>query len=475
MPIVSILTQPGAGAIKAAQAPIVFQVRAQRTDLNPVPPVVFCDIYINGVFYRTIAKTQYINLNSTNTDWEFNITDPVQDYLASTLPDFAGVNVVENAGASCRVFCRFRSSGVSDGFVTPEGTAPVQATSNTAAAPGTGLQSSEFYAVNAVLQTLDTGLQSVYDAFKNGTWSINSFPLTKRLNSYKLCRLDHDLFGFYDAVKSCYKTIRVNYRRFGQNSYHQATYLLPTLTCAAVVSNVQTLQTGTDVNVSWDSTGTPEGFKYRVDGGLWLTTTNKAILLSGLSVGSHTIIIVPFCNCNEGTSATKTFSVVSSAALCIADIASVTFNQTGAGAGNMVVSATGSAVSFNYRIDGGAWVNTTSSTIPLTGLSAGNHTFEVIAICSNGSTGGNALITFNVTSAAQYIVIAFNSANGNHQIQRSFDDGKTAIHYRIFCAVSNTWQGPFTASLGPGALTSAVITGSGPHCNTALTDVTFTP
>ena len=49
----NIISQPNEIAnVHAAYRPIVFDVQ----NINE-PPVVYCDIYFNGVYYKTMAKT----------------------------------------------------------------------------------------------------------------------------------------------------------------------------------------------------------------------------------------------------------------------------------------------------------------------------------------------------------------------------------------------------------------------------------
>lgn len=476
MPILSIITQPASNSLSAAYRPLVFVVQAQQTDLTPRPPVVYCDVYINGVYYKTLSKTQYSKLNPSDSEWTFDIQDAVQEYLRFDLPAYGGS--LQNAPmASCRVFCRFRSSGHdANGFITTEGTAPVQATSGTAAVQGTGFESNESFVVNATLQQdEDQDLPAHLTAFKSGTWASTAYPLTHRPLKYKLCKEDNDFFGIIDTNKTCYQQLVLNYRFIGQSLWRSLTYNLPAETCTSAITAIVVNQSGSSMIITWGYSGTPESFKYRVDSGIWLSTSSTSVTLSGLSDGSHTFEVVPFCNCTDGTGNTTTFTKVNEASLCTSEVTNISGTQTAVGTIVFVVTYTGVPTSFNYRIDGGAWINVPTAPITVSGLSAGFHNIEVVPKCANGSLGVGMSGDFAVNATALYQMGTFNPANGNHTVDRSFDDGKTAMHYRIFCTVTVTWQGPFTATFAPGALTSGSVSGFGPHCFSAFTDISFTP
>lgn len=68
MPIQSIIQQPATNSLNAAYQPIVLRVQATSATNDPIPPVVYCDIYVNGVFYRSLSNTQYAQLNDTNSE-----------------------------------------------------------------------------------------------------------------------------------------------------------------------------------------------------------------------------------------------------------------------------------------------------------------------------------------------------------------------------------------------------------------------
>lgn len=196
MPIGSVISQPAANSINAAYRPIVLRVTATNTDGSATPPVVYCDIYLNDVFYKTISKTQYTKLNGSNTEWQFDIQDALQEYLQKFLADNGETAVQEATLLVAKILCKFRSSGLDDdGFIETEDTAPIQGTDDVGATAGTGTSSNTFYGVNATLQHEDNqDLADHLDTFKHRTWGATTYPLTHRPDRYKVCLADSDSF-----------------------------------------------------------------------------------------------------------------------------------------------------------------------------------------------------------------------------------------------------------------------------------------
>lgn len=196
MPIGSIISQPSSNSINAAYRPVIIRAAATRTDADPRPPVVYCDIYFNDVFYKTLSKSKNILLNISDSEWQFDIQDAAQEYLGKFLAENGESEIVEATPIITKTLCKLRSSGYdSDGFIAPEGTAPVQGTGDTAATPGTGTSTNTFYILNATLQHEDNqDLGDHLDSFKNGTWAADCWPLSHRPNHYRICPQDSDSF-----------------------------------------------------------------------------------------------------------------------------------------------------------------------------------------------------------------------------------------------------------------------------------------
>lgn len=238
MPIGSIISQPSTNSIKAAYRPVIIRVSATRTDANPRPPVVYCDIYFNDVFYKTLSKSKNILLNISDSEWQFDIQDAAQEYLEKFLGENGESEVVEAAPIITKAFCKIRSSGYdSDGFIVTENTAPIQGTGDTAATSGTGTQTNTFYIVNATLQHEDNQeLDDHLETFKNGTWAADAWPLSHRPNHYHICPQDSDMFPIINGSDIALMSLVLHYQPCGETDYITVEENLP-CTAASIVGS----------------------------------------------------------------------------------------------------------------------------------------------------------------------------------------------------------------------------------------------
>lgn len=180
--------------ICAAYRPIVFDV-----EYLDAPSVAYCDIYFNGIFYKTLSKTnpEYSKV------FRFDISDASQEYLKSELPPINGSALTTPIKHFVSCFCKFRAGHLDPkGFIKQESPIPVQGTSTTNPVGGGGIQSFGFYILNAVLQhennqNLKAHLESINNINKTG----NILPLSHRPKRYKLCKNDSDYFPVWsDSV-----------------------------------------------------------------------------------------------------------------------------------------------------------------------------------------------------------------------------------------------------------------------------------
>lgn len=225
MPITAIISQPTSGNMYAAYRPVVFIVRATRTDGNFRPPVVYCDIYINGVYYKTNPKTQYTSATLSDSDWTFDIQDALQEYLTKPNPgENGGANFINDTTSLANVYCKFRSSGYDgSGFMQPEGTAPTPGTGSTPPVPGTGTQSNTFIAVNMLLQhEQNQDVATHLNAYKTGTWNNNVFPLSHRGQEsapYNINLNDSDYFPIINLSGKTISCLALYYKKKGASSF----------------------------------------------------------------------------------------------------------------------------------------------------------------------------------------------------------------------------------------------------------------
>jgi hypothetical protein len=259
--------------IVAAYRPVIFKIKATRTDGKALPPVVYCDIYFNDIFYKSLSSTQYSKLNSGDSEWTFDIADACQEFLSRDLPISGGSDIYSANQYVTKTFCRFRSSGIdANNFISPEDISPVQGTGSLAPVSGSGLESTSFMIINATLQhdqnqELLTHLQY---SIKNGVFDADAYPLTHRPSPYRICKGDSDYFPFLYMGDKPFLKVCISYKLKGQDNFTQVCYAIPQ-TCDSEVSNVLTvLQPNNDIKVSFDSTAPATDFEYKIDNGSWL-------------------------------------------------------------------------------------------------------------------------------------------------------------------------------------------------------------
>ena len=241
MPVQRITSQPEIDSLNAAYRPIVFGVRANGNIGTP-PPVVFCDMYLNGVYYKTLTKTQYEETTANDALFLFDVADAVQEYLKFQLPVNGLSNVITASNVFATLYCKFRSSyNDANGYLIPEGTAPVQGTGSTAPVAGTGFQSNTLWAVNATLQHEENqSLETHLLEQKNntmGSWATGVMPLTHRPKTYKICNGDSDYYPFIDKTERTYMCMKLFYKLKQALGFTevQSCYCLPTGITPAVL------------------------------------------------------------------------------------------------------------------------------------------------------------------------------------------------------------------------------------------------
>lgn len=182
MAIISIPQQPDTNEIKAAYRPIVFLVKADAAPIGAFTdpcPVVYCDVYFNGIYYASISSTVYTG--DSPFFYQFDIQDKAQEFLRATELTRQFISALPYGICTC--FVRFRYSGINaDGFLEVSDTAPVQATFTTAPVNGTGYDSNTFRIVNASLRHEDNpDLRSHLSAY-SPIAQVQGFNLSRRPN-----------------------------------------------------------------------------------------------------------------------------------------------------------------------------------------------------------------------------------------------------------------------------------------------------
>lgn len=315
MPIIGINSQPTINSLKAAYRPISFVVEAS-SDSGAEPPVVYCDIYINGVFYKTISKTQWVTIGLESTTWYFDIQDACQELLIKNIGDNSGMRIVPLSTGHLYLRCKFRASSYnSDGFIEPEGDVPIQGTGKTSPTPGGGTASHHFYVVNSALQHEDNqDLKTHLEFFRSGVWDDFGVPLTHRPDGYMVCKTSSDYFPMFYFGDSP-KCIKVHYK-YKKTSYAVTALCKGAVPCIAL-AGIGAFAPPDGVN------GRAYMYSYRSTGALpfalgaitkpsWMTVTldGNTIRLTGTPVtGDGQAISISLSNCSGGNTIVLTSSI----------------------------------------------------------------------------------------------------------------------------------------------------------------------
>ena len=199
-PSFEIIQQPTNNKIKAAYRPIVFKVEYLNN-----PPVVYCDIYFNNIYYKSLSKTN----PQLDNIYLFDISDACQEYLKSELAPINGTNANIPENYYTDVYCKFRTSVIDiwRGFITPQEIIPIQGTYNSEPIAGSGLQSNTFYVINAVLQHENNqDLESHLQTFSQNNTILE---LTHRPEKYKICKDDSDYFSIVNKDLSEITSVQI--------------------------------------------------------------------------------------------------------------------------------------------------------------------------------------------------------------------------------------------------------------------------
>ncbi|WXG41878.1 MAG: Ig-like domain-containing protein [Candidatus Freyarchaeum deiterrae] len=181
----------------------------------------------------------------------------------------------------------------------------------------------------------------------------------------------------------------------------------PTVTITSPSNNAM-LNTSS-VTVNWTGSDATSGISYfevRIDGGTWLNASaSLSHTFTGVSNGSHTVYVMAFDLAGNNVTASVPFNVdttpptvaITSPSLGAVLLTNVVFNWTGS-------DDTGIAY-FEVRIDGGTWLNvSTSLSYTFTGVLNGSHTVYVMAfdLAGNNIT---ASVPFNVDTIPPTVTI----------------------------------------------------------------------
>lgn len=273
MAVVSV-TGPADQSICAAYNPVVF-VAHEDGVAGYVPPIVYCDVYFAGKFYKTLTSTSPQSIVGVESDWSFDIQGLAQEYIQSKLPDITNEDIslypAEIIGEDSdpfgfvETYCKFRTSTKDVyGIITPEADAPVQGTVDSDPVDGDGFFSGDFvYIYNSALQwnSDKSDFEKHLQDFQND--DINTSPLGYTLLQ-KIYPLSHLKGSHFDPDSG------LLIKRYSHNTLmHKTDYgVFPFLTVKAFYWDGAIY--GSAVNVYfrvdvWDETGNSVFFEWPAD------------------------------------------------------------------------------------------------------------------------------------------------------------------------------------------------------------------
>lgn len=216
MSVNAIVNQPATGTFVSAYSPILFDAEVTGEVL---PQVVYCDIYINGLYYKTISATQYEYIEDSFAVYRFDIQDACQEVIQKYIAQNGGQDIIDAITTIIIVVCKFRTGDLDEnGFTVSDSLEPIQSTGEDLPVSGGGFESNEFCVINLSLQHFDNqDIISHLSEFKKGDWDENTFPLTHRVETF-LCKNDDDFYYLItNKVPDC---ITINYYKKGDSNLY---------------------------------------------------------------------------------------------------------------------------------------------------------------------------------------------------------------------------------------------------------------
>jgi len=195
-------------SFQAAYNPIISYVTVYSS--GGQPPVVYCDVYFNHFFYKTLSSTTPALVSGGISFWRFDISGLAQEFIKSRVPFIGwpgpGGSGIENlyrvppflpppadAYGCTRAFMKFRvSSADAYGVITPEGPEPVQGTIDSYPVEGGGWATDNFQIINAAMQWSNDRMDMeglLNDYRRQGTFSSVFYEVDPHYLIYPLSKM----------------------------------------------------------------------------------------------------------------------------------------------------------------------------------------------------------------------------------------------------------------------------------------------
>lgn len=209
-----ITQQPTANQLTSAYKPVVISCTA-TTSTGGVPTLVFCDVYINSVYYRTFFSSKA----DKEGKYIFYIQDVIQENLNYFIPPIDGKKIEITTQTLVDVYVKIRTSKLNEsGLNESEQTAPIPGSQETPPIAGEGISSNKFFALNLLIQHEENqDLPSLLKSYQTNQWNNEALPLTRRNQTNFLTNTQSSFFPFISEKRP--KTICIDVRLKGQSSF----------------------------------------------------------------------------------------------------------------------------------------------------------------------------------------------------------------------------------------------------------------
>lgn len=365
MPFGSFDNSPDANSIWAAYRPIIFDAIVSG-DLT-TQPVIYCDVYFDGIFYKTLSKT--VLLAGTTDTFRFDIQDAAQEYLGSFIGENGGGGIVVAPPLVTAAFVKIRGSSYDvDGFIIPDPAIPIQGTGNTSPTAGGGSASATFYIVNATLQheqsqDLADHLEA-YEFTDLGDWGATTYPLTHRPNNYKVCVDDSDYFPI--LTDQTPTGVRIHYKLKGSNDFTDGEGSEICSPVGPLPSSLPNAAVNEPYDVEIPLTGTAPFELDTFAGPSWMSANivDGFLVLTGTPIDADAAtgvsVIATVSNCEGGNTSTITTTINVIACIAVGVGATALPDARAGEPFNAVISLTGDApfVIDSFTLSG-SWMTAT--------------------------------------------------------------------------------------------------------------------
>lgn len=220
----------------------------------------------------------------------------------------------------------------------------------------------------------------------------------------------------------------------GTSAYSSASviYTPPAIPAAPSISSTYSVSAST-VTISWAAVSGATSYAYQVGAGSVTSTTSTSVTIQGLALGT-TAFKVRSANITGASS-------YAAAAIVYAIPATApgmpTLNATyPTTTGSVIITwaPVAGAASYDYQLGSGSVLSTTSTSVTLTGLSAGTTAFKVRATNGVGSSSyrsASVIYTLPSAPAAPVLNATYGTADGNLTITWAAVTGATSYDYQL--------------------------------------------